>query len=390
VSGAGVAPIDPGRAVCYHRLFAAPMQIRRVPVLSFVPTGARGAAGVRCGISPMTFTIIVATYNRPDALRTAVRSALRQTFADWRMLVIGDGCDARTAETLQALGDARVAYVNLPARFGEQAGPNSIGMALADTEWIALLNHDDVWLPDHLERARAALAGSADLYIGRAARAEERRETETGVEPVFSKVSPLGRRLRHAFCDEENSFEPCSAWAFRSTLVRTVGPWRLARRIHRTPAEDWLLRAWRQGVRTVFDREITVLHVITHYRKAHPEGCYAAASPEHAALEALLARVPVEEFRAAVEATARTRDRSVLSHALRKPLRALLVNSLTAGLYRLTGLDANTLACVLAGKPRGRMLNRAALRRTGRELPAPPDFDEALACARRLCGKGGA
>jgi glycosyltransferase involved in cell wall biosynthesis len=337
----------------------------------------------------MAFTIVVATYNRPDTLRVAVRSAIRQTFSDWRMLIIGDNCDARTGEIVRAVGDARITYVNLPARFGEQAGPNSIGMALADTELVALLNHDDVWLPDHLERARAALEDFVDLYIGRAARAEDRRETETGVEPVFSKVSSRGRRLHHAFCDEENVFEPCSAWAFRSTLARTVGPWRLAGEIYRTPAEDWLLRAWRQGVRVRFDRTITVLHLITHYRKARPEGCYATPSPEHDALEPLLDRVSLEQLRADIDATARTRDRSVLRRAIRKPLRALLVNSLSAGLFRLTGLDANTLACRLARKAKGHLLRSVTVRRTGRELPAPPDFAEALADARRMLGRGG-
>ncbi len=300
------------------------------------------------------------------------------------MLVVGDGCDERTGAILDTLADPRIAYVNLPARFGEQAGPNSIGMALADSERIALLNHDDVWLPDHLKRACAALDGGADLYIGRAARADEVRETDGGPVPSFTKRSPGRRRLRHAFNDSENLFEPCSAWAFQTELARAVGPWRLAREIYRTPAEDWLLRIWRHGARVSFDEAITVLHLITHYRRKRPDGCYEAASPEHDALAPLLAATPLSDLRAKIEAVARTRDRSGVAHAIRKPLRALFVNPLTADLFRVSGLDANSLFCRIAGKSRGHVLNRVTVKRTGRDLPVPPDPDDMLRAAREI------
>ena len=115
-------------------------------------------------------TIVLATYNRPANLRLAIRSVLRQTVSDWRLLVIGDACDARTAEVVAAIGDSRIDYVNLPVRCGEQSIPNSIGMALAASRWIALLNHDDVLLADHLEQAMAALdAGGGEFFAGRAA-----------------------------------------------------------------------------------------------------------------------------------------------------------------------------------------------------------------------------
>jgi GT2 family glycosyltransferase len=340
-------------------------------------------------VSDARVTIVVATWNRPDALRAAVRSAIRQTLADWRMLVIGDGCDARTGAVLDALGDSRIAYVNLPVRCGEQAGPNSIGMALADTPLIALLNHDDVWLPDHLARARAALDGDADLYIGRAARSNETAETPAGVVPVFTKRTPPRLLLRHAFSDTERAFEPCSAWVFRAELAGRVGPWRSAREIYRTPAEDWLLRAWRRGARMHFDPVITVLHLYTHYRRGSPHGNYATDSPEHATLSSMLERTPLQEFRAELERTTPTRKRSPAAHALRKPLRGALVNPLTGGIYRWTGLDAHTLYCRASGKPRGHVLLGASRRRTGRELPPPPDRGVLLAEARRLlAGRG--
>jgi hypothetical protein len=168
-----------------------------------------------------------------------------------------------------------------------------------------------------------------------------------------------------------------------------VGPWRSAREIYRTPAEDWLLRAWRRGARMHFDPVITVLHLYTHYRRGSPHGNYATDSPEHATLSSMLERTPLQEFRAELERTTPTRKRSPAAHALRKPLRGALVNPLTGGIYRWTGLDAHTLYCRASGKPRGHVLLGASRRRTGRELPPPPDRGVLLAEARRLlAGRG--
>ena len=79
-------------------------------------------------------TVVLATYNRPDALRAAIRSVLRQTRPDWRLMVIGDRCEPPTEEAVRSVQDARISYINLPVRFGEQGGPNSVGMALAETD----------------------------------------------------------------------------------------------------------------------------------------------------------------------------------------------------------------------------------------------------------------
>ena len=96
-------------------------------------------------------TVIVATYNRAAVLKEALRCLMAQTHQSWRALIIGDHCTDETAEVVAAFNDPRLSFHNLPERFGEQAGPNSIGLALARTEYVAFLNQDDLWFPDHLE-----------------------------------------------------------------------------------------------------------------------------------------------------------------------------------------------------------------------------------------------
>ena len=100
-----------------------------------------------------TVSVIIAAYNRSNVLRYALRSALAQDFSDFEVLVIGDACTDDTEEVVASFADPRVSYLNLPLNFGEQSGPNNVGIARAQGRYIAFLNHDDFWFPDHLSAA---------------------------------------------------------------------------------------------------------------------------------------------------------------------------------------------------------------------------------------------
>jgi hypothetical protein len=326
-------------------------------------------------------TVVVATHRRPDALRAALASVRAQTLAAWRLLVLADGCGAPTREVALGFGDPRIRHVDLPARFGEQAGPNSIGLALAQTPFVALLNHDDLWLADHLERALAALRREdAGLYVARSALATRVAPEAQGGRPLFEAWRPLGHELLDAVDGPETAFEPASAWVLRTDEARRVGPWRPARAIVRPPLVDWLLRAWRARVRVAWGEEVGVLAVATHW--AVREGAsYERASPEHERLRAWLEATPLKEVRATlrreVEAAVAghgPRRRPLWQRAVSRPLRRLL--------FRTTGLDTRGLSVHLRGRGRGALLRRLSRRRTGADLPPPPDWERVLAEVR--------
>ncbi|MDO6522053.1 glycosyltransferase [Shimia thalassica] len=78
-------------------------------------------------------TVVVATYNRATVLSRTLRTLIAKSLQDWQAVVVGDACSDNTQDVIAALDDKRIQFVNLPERFGEQAGPNSVGMALAST-----------------------------------------------------------------------------------------------------------------------------------------------------------------------------------------------------------------------------------------------------------------
>ncbi|MEX2553025.1 MAG: glycosyltransferase, partial [Actinomycetota bacterium] len=86
-------------------------------------------------------SIVTATYNRGRWLECAVRSIVRQTFTDWELVVVGDACTDDTADVVARFDDARIRFINLTRNFGEQAGPNNVGVAESRAPLIAFLNH---------------------------------------------------------------------------------------------------------------------------------------------------------------------------------------------------------------------------------------------------------
>src|SRR4029077_16679146 len=108
----------------------------------------------------------IPTYNRSRVLRHAVASVLGQSFADFELLVVGDGCTDDSAAVVAGFADPRLRWINLPANSGHQSAPNNEGLRQAKGELIAYLGHDDLWLPHHLQVMVAAIDDGADMGGG--------------------------------------------------------------------------------------------------------------------------------------------------------------------------------------------------------------------------------
>ena len=111
-------------------------------------------------------SVIITTYNRPQMLQRAVDSVLNQTFQDFELLVIDDHSDTPPNLNLPK-GEDRVVTVRLPFNTGYQVRPKNIGIMLSKGSYIAYLDDDNVFLPDHIEVLYEAIKESgADVVYG--------------------------------------------------------------------------------------------------------------------------------------------------------------------------------------------------------------------------------
>ncbi|SFO56249.1 Glycosyltransferase involved in cell wall bisynthesis [Mesorhizobium sp. NFR06] len=226
-------------------------------------------AGQRAPSGPIEplVSVVIATHNRPAVLHQTLKSLVGQTLQDWEAIVIGDACRSDTAATVAAFDDARISYIDLPVNFGEQSGPNNIGFARARGRFVAILNHDDLWFPDHLASMSGWIdATGADVVIARGAVIESAASNGT-------RNMILGMGLG-GFYDPVITVGFGSAQMIRRTSLPRLGPWRPASRCVCESSQDWLFRAWRKGAVIATMPHLTVLMLHSGKR----EGSYARDS----------------------------------------------------------------------------------------------------------------
>ncbi|MBI5966000.1 MAG: glycosyltransferase family 2 protein [Chloroflexi bacterium] len=95
-------------------------------------------------------SVIIPTFNRPQALHRAIASTLMQTLIPLEILVCEDGFSAETENTTASFNQPRVKWLPGP-HAGCPAIPRNRGIQAAQGEWLAFLDDDDVWLPEKLE-----------------------------------------------------------------------------------------------------------------------------------------------------------------------------------------------------------------------------------------------
>lgn len=94
--------------------------------------------------------MIIPTYNRRELVQRAIDSVLAQTHPVDEILVVDDGSTDGTGEALRARYGERIRY-HRQDNAGVSAARNT-GMALATGRYFALLDSDDLWLPEKTAR----------------------------------------------------------------------------------------------------------------------------------------------------------------------------------------------------------------------------------------------
>ncbi len=108
---------------------------------------------------------VIPTYNRAHLISRAISSALNQTRPADEIIVVDDGSNDNTQDVVSEFGD-QVRYV-LQKNAGSAVARHT-GFLAAQSEWVALLDSDDIWKPDHLERISEAIlatGGCANYYF---------------------------------------------------------------------------------------------------------------------------------------------------------------------------------------------------------------------------------
>jgi glycosyltransferase involved in cell wall biosynthesis len=112
--------------------------------------------------------IVLATFERPHTIRYSIDAVLRQTYPHFHLHVVGDGCSEETERVVRKVDDARVSFQRFPKARGFGYANRNAVLRRSSAPFVAYATDDDLWFPDHLERAIGALsAGPLDLVAFR-------------------------------------------------------------------------------------------------------------------------------------------------------------------------------------------------------------------------------
>jgi glycosyltransferase involved in cell wall biosynthesis len=167
-------------------------------------------------------SVIVPAYNAAGYLPHAIDSVLAQTYQDWEIVIVDDGSTDHTRAVVDScrprLQD-KLQYIHQPNR-GLPAARNA-GIRAARGEFIALLDADDVWLPQRLERSVPIMDADrgAGLVHARVVRIDARGSItgQLKVEPKYLS----GRIARHIYTRRAHIV--CPTVMFRKSCLETAG-----------------------------------------------------------------------------------------------------------------------------------------------------------------------
>ena len=194
-------------------------------------------------------SICIPAYNAEKYLAETLESVRSQTFKDWELIVTEDG----SKDGVEAMVRAFAQSVTQPVRYrrhevnqGLPATRNT-GIAASHGDWIALLDSDDCWLPEHLETAVAVQSKTgADIVHAGSILFDSDTGKELGVRAPDAEV--IGRFPLSMFVGDY-LVQPSSVLLSKSLWERVGGFDPTFRYVE--DAEMWL-RCARNGARFVY------------------------------------------------------------------------------------------------------------------------------------------
>jgi glycosyltransferase involved in cell wall biosynthesis len=166
----------------------------------------------------MSISVVIPAYNGSRFIAETLESVFAQTLQPDEVLVIDDGSTDDTVAIVESFAPRVRVFRRSNQR---QSAARNFGVQQATSEWIAFIDHDDLWVPNKLERQMEELARhpEADLCYTGHALLMQKGDTATLGRVTYA---PPARDIRKSLY-ENWTFLPSSILIRRSTLLMVNG-----------------------------------------------------------------------------------------------------------------------------------------------------------------------
>jgi glycosyltransferase involved in cell wall biosynthesis len=164
------------------------------------------------------FSVIIPLYNKEKDIKKTLKSVLSQTFIDFEIVIINDGSIDNSLAVVNSVNDDRIKVFSKTNEGVSKA--RNYGVEKAQTPFIAFLDADDYWYPNHLE--------DLDLLIQQIPEGEwfltayEKKYSNTLIVPLQSPLTLNEKGWKGIATNYfENSLVDCLAWT-SAVAMKTI------------------------------------------------------------------------------------------------------------------------------------------------------------------------
>jgi glycosyltransferase involved in cell wall biosynthesis len=232
-------------------------------------------------LKPPTVSVVVIFLNAEKFLTESIESVLSQTLTDWELLLVDDGSTDRSTAIAQAYAEGLPEKVVYLEHDGHQnkgmSASRNLGINRSRGEFIALLDADDIWLPDKLHKQVSRIrqypevgliANSALYWYADGIRKPQPMTLSPGVLPAGSWIPKILESDNNAACP--------SSVLIRTALLKELGGFEEAFQGPLMVFEDqitWFKISLASAV--YYDPENLILYRI------HSESCCMSVPPDN-------------------------------------------------------------------------------------------------------------
>lgn len=118
-----------------------------------------------CENRKVLVSVVMIMYNTPEEyLRPAVESILNQTFTNFEFIIVDDGSTDDALSVIRSYSDDRIILIQNEENLGQPASRNK-GIDAAKGQFIAMMDSDDISMPDRLEKELAFMQDNPDVIV---------------------------------------------------------------------------------------------------------------------------------------------------------------------------------------------------------------------------------
>lgn len=112
------------------------------------------------------FSVIMPTYNQSSYIRRAILSLIQQSYKEWELIIVDDGCTDKTKDVINDYLEAypNIVYIRNESNRGMGYAINQ-GLAIAKYGHIAYLPSDDFYYVNHLKDIKEKFEESPDTIL---------------------------------------------------------------------------------------------------------------------------------------------------------------------------------------------------------------------------------